>query len=118
MPRGDASASARYDPAFDAAGPPAASPPRFRILAPDAAAAEMLKPMLSRQVWPHWSLGLADERREIGDDDYVLPLRAGDRLEPYALAVLAAHAERDDRPDALYADEDALPRPRAAPPRA
>ena len=38
----------------------------------------------------------------------MLPLGAGDRLAPHALAILAARAARDGAPDALYADEDAL----------
>ena len=96
-----------FDPLFDA-GRAATLPARFQILAPDTAAAQALRPMLAQQIWPHWSLAVAGERGEVGDDEYVLALRAGDRLEPYALATLAAHADRDGKPDAIYADEDAL----------
>jgi GT2 family glycosyltransferase len=97
-----------FDPAFDSPGALAAPPLAFHVLAPNAEAATALQPMLQRQIWPHWTLGLAGERLEVGDDDYVLALNAGDRLEPHALAQLAAQASRDARPDALYADEDAL----------
>jgi GT2 family glycosyltransferase len=104
-----------FEAQFDS-GRLASAPARFLILAPDAAAAQALQPMLSHQIWPHWSLGVAGERRELGVDEYVLALRAGDRLEPYALATLAAHADRDGQPDAIYADEDALAgRTRSAP---
>jgi len=97
-----------YDPAFDAAGALVGASFAFHVLAPSAQAAAALRPMLKRQIWPHWTLGLSGERLEAGDDDYVLALNAGDRLEPHALAQLAARAAREDRPDALYADEDGL----------
>jgi GT2 family glycosyltransferase len=106
-----------FDPAFDAAGAPAASAPQFWILAPDSDAARRLRPMLTRQVWPRWSLGLVGERRDVADDDYVLTLAPGDRLEPYALAAVAEQARRDNMPDALYADEDACEGPRRFAPR-
>ena len=97
-----------FDPAFDGAGALAGPPPVFRVLAPDAEVASALQPMLKRQIWPHWTLGLAGERPAVGDADYVLALNAGDRLEPHALAQLARLAARADQPEALYADEDAL----------
>ena len=50
---------------------------------------------------------MAGAAGEIEDGDYVLTLAAGDRLEPYALSILAAQAARAGGPDALYADEDA-----------
>ena len=106
-----------FDPAFDAAGSTSTTSPHCLILAPDAAAAETLQNMLQRQTWRGWSLGLAGEPREVGDDDYVLPLKRGDRLEPYALALIAARAALDGSPDAFYADEDALSGNRRSAPR-
>ena len=85
----------------------AAAPVRFHVLAPDSAAAATLKPTLEAQIWPHWTLGLAGERHAAGDDDFVIRLGAGDRLEPHALAALAQAASRQPGLDALYADEDA-----------
>ncbi len=96
-----------FDPAFDGAGA-AEAPLRFHVVAPDSDAAAILHPMLARQIWPHWTLGLTGERLDSADDDYVLTLGRGDRLEPQALAQLAARARQDKEPDALYADEDAL----------
>jgi GT2 family glycosyltransferase len=104
-----------FEPAFDGAG----ATPRtvFHVVAADRQAADALQPMLKRQIWPHWTLGLAGERLEADDADFVLALKAGDRLEPQALAQLAARAARERRPDALYADEDALVRQARAAPR-
>jgi O-antigen biosynthesis protein len=97
-----------FEPAFDAVHDQASSVPRFCIQAPDAAAAETLKRMLSQQIWPHWSVAINDQLAGVGDDDYVLPMAAGDRLEPHALALFAHDARRFPGLDALYADEDAL----------
>ena len=96
------------EPAFDAVGEPTSSVPRFCIQAPDAAAAESLKHMLSHQIWPHWSVAIAGQLAGVGDDDYVMPMAAGDQLEPHALALFASDARRFPGLDALYADEDAL----------
>jgi GT2 family glycosyltransferase len=95
-----------FEPGFDRPGG-AVAPVRFHILAPDDDAADALKPALDAQIWPYWRLALAGERGGIGDDDYVLKLEPGDRLEPHALAVLAQAGAREPGLDALYADEDA-----------
>ena len=94
-----------FDPAFDRAATPQTV---FHVVAPDSQAAAALLPMLKRQIWPDWTLGLAGQRLEADDADFVLTLKAGDQLEPQALAQLAARAARERQPDALYADEDAL----------
>ena len=94
-----------FDPAFDGGG--GAPSLRFRLVAADAVAAEALRPHLSEQIWRNWTLETGAPR-ELDDADYVLSLEAGDRLEPHALAALAAAASRDGAPDALYGDEDAF----------
>jgi GT2 family glycosyltransferase len=106
-----------FDPEFDDPGSSLAPPTTFRILAPDAAVAETLQTTVAGQNRSDWSLGVAGELGDIADDDYVLTLGSGDRLEPYALAALAAHASRAGNPDALYADEDALAGGRRVAPR-
>ena len=95
-----------FEPAFDRPGG-ATAPLRFHILAPDGEAAETLKPTLDSQTWPHWTLGLAGERGGADDEDYVLKLDKGDRLEPHALVALAEAVSRRPGLDAIYADEDA-----------
>lgn len=96
-----------FDPAFD--GPAGfATQPRFRIVAADAADAEALQPCLAAQVWPHWTLAVNGDDRGLRDEDFVIALAGGDRLEPHALAAFALAAHRDARLTALYADEDAF----------
>ena len=97
-----------FEPGFDGGDAAEARGPRFRILAPNAASAEILKPMLTRQIWPHWTLSVGPDVGDFADADYALALEPGDVLEPHALALLAATARRDGGPDALYADEDAF----------
>ena len=93
-----------FDAAFDG-GP--TSQVRFRIEVADAAAAQALRPQLEAQIWRNWTLEVGGAR-DVETSDYVVSLDAGDRLEPLALAALAAAAARDGGPDALYGDEDAL----------
>jgi GT2 family glycosyltransferase len=92
-----------FEADFDAPEPEA-TPLRFRIAPTDAAAAAALAGEFARQTSPFWSAGTDD----LGDDDFVVPYRAGDRLEPHTLLALAAAIRREPDLDLLYADEDAF----------
>ena len=96
-----------FDPSFDGSVGDGAQA-KFRIVTPDAAAAEALQASLAAQVWPHWTIGLAGDERDIDDEDFIIELSADDRLEPHALAALALAAQREPRLTAIYADEDAF----------
>lgn len=92
-----------FEPDFDAPESETARL-RFRIAPADAASAAALAQEFARQTSPFWSAGTDD----LGDDDFVVPWRLGDHLEPHALLALAAAIRREPDLDALYADEDTI----------
>ena len=68
---------------------------------------------VERQPYPNWKLGDESGERPLWDmldanDDYVIPLQAGDELSENALFHLAEAAVANPRPSILYGDEDEL----------
>lgn len=91
------------------------SRPRFRVcvLAQDAASEPLAatRDSLAAQFYPEFSLSVLESAPRIddltmADDDWLLLLRAGDRLAPHALYEFACTVLDHPRAALLYADDD------------
>lgn len=89
--------------------------PLFSVLllgeAAHPAGREASSASLAAQLWPEWELlppGDPQARLQAARGEWVVLLRAGDRLAPEALYEIALAAEEERHLAALYADEDRL----------
>lgn len=92
--------------------------PRFVVVllqAEKATLAEATRESLREQLYPHWTLREIESAGSVepltaalDPDDWLMVLRAGDRLAPDALAWFAAAAAADEQAYAFYADDDVI----------
>jgi GT2 family glycosyltransferase len=97
------------DPAFDRPRSEWRYGPRVVALVDERGAAprdiETTRVSIAAQTYPHCAFLIATDGAQLDASDLVLPLVAGDRLEPYACGCFVEHFARHPQHAAAYADE-------------